>query len=37
MNECIINDKCICPYESISGKICTYCKIPDIKIINEDE
>jgi len=29
MNECIILNKWVCPYKEISGKHCSYCKIPD--------
>lgn len=29
-HECVINTKFKCPNTKISGKLCTYCKIPDI-------
>lgn len=32
--ECIIVKRYICPHKSISGKHCTYCKIPDMIRIN---
>lgn len=28
-NECIINEKHVCPHTELSGKICSACKIPD--------
>ncbi len=31
MNECIINGRDICPHKILSGKLCSYCKIPDEK------
>lgn len=31
MKECRINGKPTCPVEYISGEICTYCKVPDLK------
>ena len=39
MVECIITETFICPNDYISGKICSACKIPDMKregIIEED-
>ncbi len=36
--ECVIIHKWICPHESISGKHCTYCKIPDLyRTINDNQ
>jgi len=34
--ECAITgENDVCPYKEISGKLCTYCKIPDEKNITE--
>lgn len=28
-HECVINTDKRCPHKEISGKLCTYCKVPD--------
>lgn len=34
--QCVINDTFSCPYNKISGKLCSACKMPDFKkIINQ--
>jgi hypothetical protein len=36
MKECVILKKDdICPYDQISGRTCTYCKIPDMYLSYE--
>ena len=35
-NECIILNKHICPHPTISGKHCSYCKLPDLYHIGGD-
>lgn len=32
MHECVINPKLACPKHKISGRDCSYCKIPDIRV-----
>ena len=30
MYECIVNGKSICPHYEINGKICHFCKLPEV-------